>query len=167
MSNRQINSETTDCIDELHYEPVSPKFRSVQYITATITYAVSAALALLLLLADTPRWCIAVESVIIVSFIVNLIILRNAYRFKGYALREHDITYRSGVIFPITTTVSFSKIQQISVSQNPVPKSFGLCAINIVNGAQGLSSLTINGLTREKAEGIKNVITRRINNAHD
>lgn len=104
---------------------------------------------------------------IIVSFIINLSILVKAYRFKGYALREHDITYRSGVIFPKTTTVPFSRIQQVSISRNPVSKFFHLCAIDIVNGAQGLSSIVIQGLTEEKAERIKDVITRRLNESHD
>ncbi len=47
MSNRQIEIETTDRIEELRYEPVSPKYRAVQRASATITYATLAALALL------------------------------------------------------------------------------------------------------------------------
>lgn len=125
---------------------MSPKYRSVQIAGAVIAYALSAAFALLLLLADTPWWCMAAEAAILVSFIINLTILRKAYRFKGYALREHDITYRSGVIFPKITTVPFSRIQQVSISQNPISKHFGLCSIDIVNGAQGMSSLVVHGL---------------------
>lgn len=164
MSNRQIEIETTDRIEELRYEPVSPKYRAVQRASATITYATLAALALLLLLVDNPWWCVAAEAVIVVSLIVNLVILSKAYLRKGYALREHDITYRSGVIFPTTTTVPFSRIQQVSICQNPVSKFFGLYAIDVVNGAQALSTLAIHGLTKEKADGIKNVITQRLNN---
>lgn len=54
MSNRQIEIETTDRIEELRYEPVSPKYRAVQRASATITYATLAALALFLLLTDSP-----------------------------------------------------------------------------------------------------------------
>lgn len=154
-------------IEELHYEPVSPRFRSVQIVSAVIAYSLLAVLALLLLLVDTYWWCVAAEIVITVSFIITLSILRKAYKFKGYALREHDITYRGGVIFPKITTVPFTKIQQVSIKQNPVSKYFGLCAIDIVNGAQGLSSIAIQGLTKEKADAVKNVITQRLNNNHD
>lgn len=169
MNNLQIeiNTETTDRIDDLSYEPVSPKYRSVQTASAAISYALLSALALFLLLSDISWPCIVAETVIVSSFIINLLILRKAYQFKGYALREHDITYRSGVIFPKITTIPFSKIQQVSISHNPVSKFFGLCAIDVVNGAQGLSSLVIQGLTKEKAERIKNVITQRLNNDHD
>lgn len=167
MSNRQIDFETTDRIDDLRYEPVSLKYRSAQIASAAIAYAASAALALLLLLTDTPWWCIAAETVIAASFIINLMILRKAYQYKGYALREHDITCRGGVIFPKIATVPFSRIQQVSISQNPISRFFNLYAINIENGAQWLSSLDIQGLTKDKAEEIKNVITNRLNHNHD
>ena len=154
-------------IDEFHYEPVSPRFRSVQIVSAVIAYSLLAVLALLLLFVDTYWWCVVAEIGITVSFIINLTILREAYKFKGYALREHDITYRGGVVFPKITTVPFTKIQQVSIKQNPVSKYFGLCSIEIVNGAQDLSSLAIQGLTKEKADAVKNVITQRLNNNHD
>lgn len=163
MSNKQIDTEITDPVEELRYEPVSPKYRSVQIVSATIGYILLASLALLLLLVDSPWWCVAAEIAIVVLWCGNLALLRTAYRYKGYALREHDITYRSGVIFPKLTTVPYSKIQQVSIIQNPVAKMFNLCAIDIVNGAQGLSSLSIKGLTKEKADSIKDVITKRLN----
>ncbi|MDE5660605.1 MAG: PH domain-containing protein [Muribaculaceae bacterium] len=167
MSNRRLDLGATDPVDELRFEPVSPKYRSVQIISAAIAYSLTAAFALLLLELPTPLWCVAAEAAIVLAFLINLIILRKAYLVKGYALREHDITYRSGVIFPKTTTVPFSRVQQVSISRNPVSKLFNLCALDIVNGAQGLSSLTVKGLTPEKAETIKSIITRRLNNGHD
>lgn len=167
MSNHQIETKTSDRIEELIFEPVSPKYRSVQIASAVILYMMLSLLALLLLLTDIIWWCVAAETVIVLVCIINLIILRKAYLFKGYALREHDITYRSGVVFPKITTVPFSRIQQVSIRQNPVSKYFGLCALDVVNGAQDLSSLSIHGLTNEKADAIKNVITLRLNNNYD
>ncbi len=162
MSNHRIVIEDFDPIERLDFEPVSDKYRNVQIILALIAYTLLAAAALMLLLADTLWWLIAVESVIIISCVVNLIILLKAYQYKGYALREHDITYRTGVIFPKLTTIPYSRIQQVSISQNPVSRYFGLCSVDIVNGAQGLSSLSIKGLPKEKADQIKNVITQFI-----
>lgn len=162
MSNHQIHPGDTDRIDQLKYEPVSPKYRNVQIACATIAYVSLAGVALLLLLADGPWWCIGAEAAIVISFVVNLFILRKAYKYKGFAMREHDITWRSGIIFPKTTTIPFSRIQQVSISQNPVSRYFRMCSVDIVNGAQGLSSLNIQGLPKEKAEELKNVITQRI-----
>ncbi len=162
MSNHRIVIEEFEPIEQLEFEPVSEKYRNVQMILALIAYTLLVATASLLLLADSIWWFIAAESVIIISAVVNMTILRKAYRFKGYALREHDITYRTGVIFPKLTTIPYTRIQQVSISQNPVSRYFGLCSVDIVNGAQGLSSLNIKGLPKEKADQIKGVITQFI-----
>lgn len=160
-------TETAERIDGLSYEPINPKYREEQTAITAIIYILLAGLGLTLLFADSPWWCIGAEAVIAVSCIINLAIVRKAFEFKGYAFRDNNITYRSGMIFPKVTTVPFSKIQQVTVRQNPVSKYYGLFAVEIVNGAQNLSSLTIPGLTIEKAEGIRDVITRKLNNGHD
>lgn len=167
MTNKQINIEGIEPVDHLSYVPVSDRYRSVQIAYAVIVYVLMGATALLLLLADTPWWCVGAETLIVISCVTNLMILRKAYRFKGYAMREHDISYRSGVIFPKVTTIPFSRIQQVSLNQNPVSRYFALSSVIIVNGAQGLSSLTIPGLHKEDAERIKAIITEKINDEND
>ena len=87
-----------------------------------------------------------------------------AYAYKGYAVREHDITYRSGIVFPKTVTIPFCKVQQVSVRQNPVSRMFGLYAVDVVSGAQMLAETVIPGLTREKAEEIKSLLIERTRN---
>ena len=91
-------------------------------------------------------------------------ILPKAYAYKGYAVREHDITYRSGIVFPKTVTIPFCKVQQVSVRQNPVSRMFGLYAVDVVSGAQTLAETVIPGLTREKAEEIKSLLIERTRN---
>ncbi|MDE7408695.1 MAG: PH domain-containing protein [Muribaculaceae bacterium] len=161
MTNNQIMMEelTEDFkpIDELDYSPVESRYRNVQMILTALGYLLLGAAALFFLLLDNCVWCIAAECIIFVAFAANMFILRKAWEFKGYALREHDITYRSGIVFPKTTTIPYSRLQQVSVKQNPVSKIFGLYAVEIVNGAQGMASLTIPGLSEEKANQIKNI----------
>ena len=115
-----------------------------------------------MLFTDYPIWCIPAEILIIISALINLSIVARAWKFKGYAMRENDITYRSGIIFPKLTTIPFERIQQVSVKQNPVSKFYGLFTVEIINGAQGLSSLTIPGLTEERANQIKNMVIDRL-----
>ena len=107
---------------------------------------------------------ICAEAVLLAAGLVNLSILPKAYAYKGYAVREHDITYRSGIVFPKAVTIPFCKIQQVSIRQNPVSRMFGLYAVDIVNGAQMLAETVIPGLTREKAEEIKSLLIERTGN---
>ena len=161
MSNQQICIEDiigdVRPVDELQYEKIDRKYRNVQMILTALGYLLLAGAALFLLLLDDCIWWIAAECVIVVAFAINMIILRKAWEYKGYALRENDITYRSGILFPMTTTVPYVRLQQVSVKQNPVSKIFRLYAVEIVNGAQGMASLTIPGLSEERANQIKDI----------
>lgn len=166
MSNRQIDIEEmmegVAPVEELTYMHIEERYRNVQMILTSIGYLLLAAAALFLLLLDTWIWCAIALCVIALALGVNMIILLKAWEYKGYALRERDITYRSGAVFPRTTTVPYDRLQQVTVKQNPVSKMFGLHAVEIVNGAQGMASLTIHGLTEENANRIKDIVIEKL-----
>ena len=157
MTNRQLNFENIDKVENLNYTPLEKKYLKVQTVKT-----------LLFLLAEEFAYrvvtTIGIECVFLTAMIVNLFLLPKAYSYKGFAIREHDITYRSGIIFPSVITIPFCKIQQVSIRQNPITRIFGLYAIDIVNGAQMLEATSIPGLTEEKANDIKALIIESIRN---
>mgnify|MGYP000777239044 FL=1 len=70
--------------------------------------------------------------------------------------------YKRQIIFLSVTSIPFCKIQQVSIRQNPLSRIFGLYVIDIVNGAQLLSEISIPGLTEERANEIKAIIIERM-----
>ena len=168
MTNRQLNFDNIDKVENLIYTPLEKKYLKVQIVKTVLIYIIFMGLTLLLLLAEefTCRVAttIGIECVFLTAMIVNLFLLPKAYAYKGFAIREHDITYRSGIIFHSVITIPFCKIQQVSVRQNPITRIFGLYAIDIVNGAQMLEATSIPGLTEDKANDIKALITESIRN---
>lgn len=162
MTNRQIYLADVTPVTDLSFEPLAPRYQSARFAGVSIVYILMMGLALLLLLTDHPRLCFIAEGMIAIAFAANLLLLPKSCRFKGYAFREHDVNYRSGVIFPTITTIPYSRIQQVSLKLNPVSRLFGLYSLEVVNGAQGMSSLTIPGLTEERAMQIKNFVTDKI-----
>lgn len=167
MSNFQINLEEITPIGQLQFEALDPNYKHAHTIGTALIYLLMAALALLLLLTDLPWLCVAAEAVIVVAAAVNLALISKAYRFKGYAFREKDLTYRSGIIFPKVTTVPYVRIQQISINQNPITRLFKLYSLDIANGAQLYDSLKIPGLTEERANQIKSMLTEKITYCND
>lgn len=177
MSNRQFKLEDievpidpvvgmvyreTDPVVELKYEPIDRSYRIVHIILTVLKYIGIAVLALLLLLIDDTSWFFIAEGVIILVLALNLLVVRKAWRFKGYAIREYDISYRTGIIFPTITTIPFNRMQQVSLKQNPISKYMQLYSVEIVNGAQSMSSLTIPGLTEERAKRIKSIVVDKL-----
>lgn len=165
MTNRQWNLDDIDRVEDLSYAPLEKSYLKAQAVMTALSWFGLMLLPICLFFVDefVGRRLIVIcaEAAMFTAALVNLMLLPKAYSYKGYAVREHDITYRSGIIFPKTVTVPFCKVQQVSIRQNPVTKMFGLYAVTIVNGAQILAETVIPGLTREKAEEIKSLLIER------
>lgn len=168
MTNRQISLDNIDRVENLAFAPLEKKYLKAHTAATALAWLGLMLLPLFILLADDLDGrnliVICAEAVLLVAGLVNLAILPRAYAYKGYAVREHDITYRSGIVFPKTVTIPFCKVQQVSVRQNPVSRMFGLYAVDVVSGAQTLAETVIPGLTREKAEEIKSLLIERTRN---
>lgn len=168
MTNKQLISADIDRVENLSYTPLEKTYLKVLMVKTIFSYLLLMGLALFLLLAEnfSGRYItmVCIEGVLLVAFIINLFLLPKAFAKKGFAIREHDITYRSGLLFPSVITLPFCKIQQVSISQNPLTRMCGLYEIDIVNGAQLLSETSIPGLTEEKANEIKAFIIESIRN---
>lgn len=166
MTNKQLDAEYVDRIGDLCYFPLERKYQKVQLIKMICVYLVMMGLSLFLLLADdfSHRYLVTacLEGGLLLALVINILFLPKAYAYKGFAIREHDITYRSGIIFPSVITVPFCKIQQVGVRQAPIARIFGLYAVDIVNGAQLLAKVTIPGLKEKRANEIKALILERI-----
>lgn len=168
MTNYQINLENVTAVENLDFHQLDGRFRSALIIGTGIAYLALMGLAMLLLWMTDCTWAyLATEIALLAVAVINLSFLPKAFNFRGYALREHDITYRRGIIFPKTATIPYSRIQQVNVNQNPVTRIFHLYSVELVNGAQMLSSLSIPGLTEETANRIKVLITDKLQSGHD
>ena len=171
IPNHQLNfetiRETIDPVDRLQYERIDRHYRVVQILLTLIGYLCLGGMACFLMLIDNYIWWLLAECIVIACMVINLIIVRKAWMFKGYALRQRDLSFRSGVILPTVTTIPYDRMQQVSVKQNPVSRIFRLYSVEVVNGAQAMSSLTIPGLTEERANQIKNIVIERMGYGHD
>lgn len=168
MNNKQLNLDNLDKVTNLTYEPLEKKFLKVQFVSTLLIYLCLMILPLFLILTKDFSYrntiIIGLECSLIIAAFINLLLIPKAYTYKGFAIREHDISYRSGIIFPSVITIPFCKIQEVSIRQNPVTRLFGLYSIDIINGAQFQAKTSISGLTKERTNEIKAVIIEYIQN---
>lgn len=152
--------------DDFCFRPVEKSYIKMVFIRICLVYIILMACAPLILLAEAKvalPLLISAESVLAISFVINLAFARKIYAFKGYMTGENDISYRSGIFFSSITTIPYCKIQQVSVRLNPLSRIFGLYYLDVINGSQtATNSITIPGLTREDAEGLKSLIMANI-----
>lgn len=165
MINRQVWPEDIQPIEDLRFEHIESPYIKVIIIRIVLIYFMLMVTALLIpIFVDHGIvMLVSVETVLAVALAINVALTRKIYFFKGYALRDKDISYRSGIFFESVTTIPYSKIQQVSIRMNPVSRIFKLYYVDVINGSQAvMNSVTIPGLSLEKADRLKSLL---INNA--
>lgn len=165
MINRQIWPDDVQPVEDLEFQPVEPIYTRVLTARIILSYIIFMGFAFIILaFEESYRWWIllGVETILVIALVINLVLVHKIYDFKGYALSDKDISYRSGIFFTSVKTVPFSKIQQVSVRTNPIARMFGLSYLDIVNGSQSsVNQITIPGLTSDDAERIKALLINK------
>ncbi|MFT6065139.1 MAG: membrane protein YdbS with pleckstrin-like domain [Polaribacter sp.] len=99
----------------------------------------------------------------LVLFGLILLYLLASFKKRKYALREKDISYKSGLLVKKLTTVPFSRIQHVETDEKPVSRIFGLSSLSVYTAGDSSDDLVIKGITKETALQIKEFITTKIN----
>lgn len=171
MVNRQIWPDDIQPVEHIAFTPLEKTYVKVLTARIAIIYIILMACALLIpvFVEAYGYWILlGVEFVLCVAMAVNLSLARKIYGIRGYALRDRDISYRTGLFFTKVTTIPFSKIQQVSVRMNPLSRIFGLYYLDIANGSQAaMNQITIPGLSLEQAERMKALLINKTDRDND
>ncbi|MFY1046276.1 PH domain-containing protein [Chryseobacterium sp. GP-SGM7] len=96
---------------------------------------------------------------LIIFLILNTLI---GFKFRKYAIREHDLVYQHGWLKRTLMIIPFNRIQHIKVEQGWFSKILQLKSISVFTAGVNGGDVTINGLPEDIAEGINNHIRRNI-----
>ena len=108
------------------------------------------------------RWVVAaIIGGILLLFGFISIISFFGFKHKAYALREHDILYKSGLIFRKTIALPFNRVQHSEINQGPIERNFNLSSLEVYTAGGNNSDLVIPGLLNEDAQNIKSFIIEK------
>ena len=96
--------------------------------------------------------------------IVYLALLAPGRRFRawGYSIDAEELQVRHGVWTQVHSVVPLDRIQHIDISQGPIERSFRVCRLIVHTAGTLHSQVTLPGLSREVAEGMRDSIRARI-----
>ena len=86
---------------------------------------------------------------------IQYVVIIRAHRFKGFALRRYDLTYRKGWLYKKEVTVPYRRIQHVDVKQGFIERQFQLAKLNLYTAGGNSSDLTVPGLRIEDAQQFK------------
>lgn len=99
--------------------------------------------------------------VLILSWVLFISII--GFPKRKYAIREKDISYKSGVFFKKITTVPFSRIQHVEIDEGPLMRLFKIATLSVFTAGDSSDDLKVKGLKKEEAIRIKEFISSQIN----
>jgi membrane protein YdbS with pleckstrin-like domain len=84
------------------------------------------------------------------------------YRAWGYWIDGEELRLRRGVWTRVHTLVPLDHVQHIDVCQGPIERSLGICSLVLHTAGTLHSQIVVPGLTRDRAERMRDEIRARI-----
>lgn len=74
---------------------------------------------------------------------------------RGYAVRERDIAFRSGLLWRVATVVPFNRVQHAATASGLFDRKFGLATLTVFTAGGSGGDLHIAGLGADRAERLR------------
>ncbi len=162
FTNAQIDLSGLPEAEQMEMIPLEPAYKKVRYISAALV-------ALIMIFAVwvfaffqpdlSPYGYIGAG---LVTLLAAWMVYYNGlvFHYMGYAIREKDITYKSGWLWKSMTTVPFNRVQHCDLRQGILDRRFGLSKLTIYTAGGQSTDLMIPGLLPDTAEKLKAFILR-------
>lgn len=164
FSNETVELTGHPQLDDSHFRPLEQKLLTLRIVLLLIPMALLALGAVVVtIIVDDPRW--VGPAALLATTIITVMLFfatRLSFAYWGYAVREHDLTVRQGVLIRTATTVPFNRVQHASVHSGPLERSMGLSTIRVFTAGGVGADLSIEGLTAEDAGVLKDQILARV-----
>ncbi len=98
-----------------------------------------------------------------ITFSAFLFLLyRASFKRRGFALREKDIMYKSGLIAETTTIVPLNRIQHVALNEGLLSRMFHLGTLQIYTASGTSGNIHIAGVPIEQAKAMKEALVQRL-----
>ena len=159
FENPEIALDELPAAEGLEWRKLDSRYVKRLQIQALITTAIAAILVLVLQMAPLPvenRWPFgAAWLLLIAAGISGLLWPLASVPRKGYAIRDKDIVYRSGVIWQTVTAVPFNRVQHVETSSTPLDRHFAQAALQLFTAGGSGGDLKIYGMPANVAESLR------------
>ena len=81
---------------------------------------------------------------------------------KGYAIRDKDIIYKSGVFWHTVTAIPFNRVQHVEKSSTPLERYLELATLQLFTAGGAGGDLKIHGLSANNAEKLRVFILEKV-----
>lgn len=154
-----------DALD-VSYHKLAPSYRTYSLISATIGFGFFFLLILVILMFAGEFYglyrILGFFGVMAMFYVIRMVIKYYGYGKKGFAMRRHDVLYKSGILWKRNVFIPKSRIQHVEIKKTPLEDVFGICRLMVFTAGGSGSDLVIPGLFPDEAERMKENLMQRI-----
>ncbi len=166
MENQQILLSDIPQSEEIEFTPLLVNYKKLLIIQWSIFYAVLLiGIIIAYFLLPTPSITILLAVLffllLVICYTLHLLLIKKGFPFKGYAIREKDVHYRSGYLTQRITTIPIHRIQHLEIRQGLLAKILGIAKLKIFTAGDNGADLSIKGIDMPTAENIKQLLLKK------
>lgn len=163
FTNNQILIDSLPEMDKVNYLPLHKNHLIATSVGLSLFFLVLLLIGVVTFLFwdDLREISLWVFIVWIVTLLLSMVYNYYHYKNKGYALREHDIIYKEGVIIQSVMAVPFNRVQHIEVTQGPIDRYLNLSSLQIFTAGGSSSDLIIPGIKPDEANRLRDFIVSK------
>lgn len=158
--NNPVNVAELPVLVDAAFVPVHPNYLRVSLVGIGLA-AVAVVVAGAVTASLVPRrgWIpVLVTAGLLVLLAASAVLKILAVRYMAYQVRDHDLSFRQGVVVKRVSTVPFVRVQHARVRSGPVQRRFGLATLEVNSAGP---DLRIEGLASDEAERLKALVVER------
>lgn len=93
--------------------------------------------------------------------VLHYFLMSRSFKYKAFAVREHDIIYRTGWLIQSTRTCPFNRIQHCSVEAGIYERKYGLAKLSLFTAGGQEADMRIPGLTADHAATLRELVIKK------
>ena len=163
--NRSVPAAGLPSVAQLDWQALSPRYR-LAVLAVSLPFSLLLVAVALLAPWLVPEGALPEPFLRIVDYawlLIPLLVLSTGLtilriRFMHYAVREHDVSFRKGIVWRSSSYLPYSRIQHVGLDSGPVDRFFGLRRLTFFTAGSIGADLSIPGLPLDTAERLRQYI---------
>jgi len=164
FTNNTIDTTQLPRFEEVQFSKLHPNYWKVILINTAITFFVLATAIVFVFYFNEEIQIFTLYFGIGFGILLLLTIVfsRIGFQKRGFAFREHDVLFQSGIIATKIIVIPYNRVQHVALHEGLVSRYFGLAKVEIFTAGGSSSDIEIPGIEKEQAENIKQLLMGKI-----
>lgn len=164
FTNEPIDITALPKYEAVKLNALQPKYWNVILLNiSAIFLIIGIALAVIIYFVEefhSITWLFGLVYVMCLGF--TFLLCKISFQKRGFAFREHDVIYRSGILATNTMIIPYNRVQHVALHEGFISRYFDLARVEIFTAGGDSSDVSIPGIKKEQAEDIKQLLMGKI-----